>query len=108
MTVMPNRIDDGTNPYNNYSASLYHDNFCQFWTLDLQLSFYRPLCYNRAHCPLLLCLRTTSAILSGAYSYFVVLSFKCEGTNSCHDLIPNPRKYGYVTLLKRTFAFLKY
>ena len=59
--------------------------------LDLQLSFYRPLCYNsRAHCPLLQCLRTTSAILAGAHSYFVVSSFKCEGNNSHHDLIPNP------------------
>ena len=40
-------------------------------TLDLQLSFYRLMCYNsRAHCPLLLCLHTTSAILAGAHSYF--------------------------------------
>ena len=58
--------------------------------LDLQLSFYRPLCYNRAHCPLLQCLNTISAILAGAHSYFVVSSFKCEGKNSCYDLIPNP------------------
>ena len=77
---------------------------CEFWhlmilvethsfclTLDLQLSFYRLLCYNsRARCPLLQCLSTTSAILAGAHSYFVV-SFKCEGKNSSHDLIPNPR-----------------
>ena len=58
--------------------------------LDLQLSFYHPLCYNsRALCPYCsLC--TTSTILAGAYSYFVVSSFKCEGENSCHDLIPNP------------------
>ena len=62
-----------------------------FTALDLQLSFYRPLCYNsRTHSPLLQCLRTTSAILPGAHTYFVVSSFKCEGKNSCHDLIPNP------------------
>ena len=36
-------------------------------------------CYNStAHCPLLQCLRTTSAILAGVY-YLVVSSFKCEG-----------------------------
>ena len=64
--------------------------FCR--KLDLQLSFYRPLCYNsRAHCPLLQCLRTTSAILAGAHPYFVESSFKYEGNNSCYDLIPNPR-----------------
>ena len=34
---------------------------------DLQLSFYCPLCC------------TTSAILAGAHSYFVISSFKCEG-----------------------------
>ena len=46
--------------------------FCT--TLDLQLSFYRRLCYNsRAHCPLLQCLHTASAILAGAHSYFVVV-----------------------------------
>ena len=52
-----------------------------FYTmLDLQLNFYSPLCYNsRAHCPLLQCLRTTSAILAGVLSYFVVTSFKREG-----------------------------
>ena len=44
-----------------------------YTTLDLQLSFYRPLCYNsRGHCPLLQCLRTTSAILADEHSYFVV------------------------------------
>ena len=49
-----------------------HDN-------SLKLSFYSPLCYDiRVHCPLLQYLSTKSAILSGAYSYFVV-SFKCEG-----------------------------
>ena len=37
------------------------------------------------------CLHTTSAILAGAHSYFVVSSFKCEGNNSSHDLIPSPR-----------------
>jgi hypothetical protein len=48
--------------------------FCT--TPYLQLCFYRPLCYDsRAHCPLLQCLRTASAILAGAHSYFVV-SFK--------------------------------
>jgi hypothetical protein len=61
-------------------------------TLDLQLSFYRPLCYySRALCPLLQCLRTTSAILASAHSYFVVSSFKCVEKISCHGLIPNPR-----------------
>ena len=58
---------------------------------DLQLRFYRPVSYNNgAHCSLLQCLCTTSAILAGAHSYFVV-SFKCGAEeNSCHDLIPNP------------------
>ena len=70
---------------------------CEFWYLMilvashlfctifyLQLSFYRPLCYNsRSHCPLV----TTTAILAVAHSYFVVSLFKCEGKNSCHDLI---------------------
>ena len=61
--------------------------------LDLQLSSYRSLCYNsRAHCPLLQFLHTTSAILPGAHSNFVVSSFKCDG-NSCHVLIPNPLIY---------------
>ena len=32
----------------------------------------------------------STAILAGAHSYFVVSPFKCEGKNSCHDLIPNP------------------
>ena len=64
--------------------------FCT--TLDLQLSFYRPLCYNsRAHCPRLQCLCTTTAILADANSYFMVSSFKCEGKCRCHDLIPNHR-----------------
>ena len=58
--------------------SLESNSFCT--TVDLQLSFYRPLCYNsRAHYPLLQCLRTASAILAGAHSYFLILSFKCEG-----------------------------
>ena len=74
--------------------------FCT--TLDLQLNFHRPLCYNsRAHCPLFECLRTTSTMLAGAHSYFVV-SFKCEGKDIRHDLIPNPRtqmrKVGLVVL----------
>ena len=43
---------------------------------------------QKKKCPLLQCLLTTSAILAGTHSYFVV-SFKCEGKNSCHDLIPN-------------------
>ena len=61
--------------------------FCM--TLDLQLSFCCPLCYNSiSHCPLLPCLHTTSAILSAAHSYLMVLSYKC---NRCHDLIPNLR-----------------
>ena len=63
--------------------------FCKI--LDLQPSFYCPLCYNsRAHCPLMQCLHTASAILAGAYFYFVVSAFKCKGKNSCHDLIPKP------------------
>ena len=41
---------------------------------------------SRAHCPLLQCLRTTSAILAGTHCYFVVSSFKCEGKYSCHDV----------------------
>ena len=49
------------------------------------------------------CLRATSAILAVAHSYSVVSSFKYEGKNSCHDLIPNPRidadkihEYGHI------------
>ena len=35
-----------------------------YMMLDLQLSFYRLVCYkSRAHCSLLQCLHTTSAIL---------------------------------------------
>ena len=64
--------------------------FCM--TLDLQLNFYRHLSYNsRAHCLLLQCLLSTSAILAGAYSYFVVSSFKCERKYSCYEVIPNFR-----------------
>ena len=60
----------------------------------VKLKFYRPLCYSsRPHCLLRQCLRTTSAILAGVHSYFAVSSFKCEGDNSCHDLIPNSRIY---------------
>ena len=71
---------------------LYISNKDSSWFTNSQLSFYRPLCYNsRAHCPLLQFLCTTSAILAGAHSYFVVSSFKCEGKNSYHDLIPNTR-----------------
>ena len=59
----------------------------------LTTSFYRPLCSNiRVYCPLLQCLCTKSVILAGAHSYFVV-SFKCKGKNSCHDLIPNSSVY---------------
>ena len=65
--------------------------FCM--TLDLQLSFYRLLCYNSiAQCHLLQCLRTTSAVLADAHSYFVISPFKCEGKNSRRDLILNPRR----------------
>ena len=65
--------------------------FCT--TLDLQLRFYRPMCYNsRAYCPLLQCLRTRSAIIAGEHSYFVG-SFKWEGNSSCHDLNPKPHIY---------------
>ena len=50
-----------------------------YTTLDLQMSLYRPLCYNsRTHCSLLQCLRT-SVIIAGAHSHFVVSSFTCEG-----------------------------
>ena len=46
------------------------DPFCTM--LDLQLTFYVPVCNkNKAHCPFLQYLRTTSAILAGAQSYFV-------------------------------------
>ena len=78
--------------------------FCT--TLDLQLSFYRSLCYNsRDHCPLLQCLRTTSAILAGAQPYFVVSLFKCEGENSCDDLIPNPCILMKLNTTTHTFFF---
>ena len=55
-------------------TSILHDGW-------LTTKFILPfVCYNsRAHCPLLQCLRTTSAILAGTHSYFVVSSFKCEG-----------------------------
>ena len=63
-----------------------------FTTFDLLLSFYRSLRYNtRDHCPLLQCLNSTNVVIAGANPYFVVLSFKCEGKNSCNDLIPNSR-----------------
>ena len=63
--------------------------FCT--TFDLQLNFYRPLCYNsRDQCPLLQCLRT-SATLAGTHSNFVVSFYKCERKSSCNDLNPNPR-----------------
>jgi hypothetical protein len=67
--------------------------------LDLQLSFYCPLCYNsRVHCSLLQCPCPTSVILAGAHSYFVVSSFKCEWKNSCHDLIPKPPIYLHIVI----------
>ena len=48
--------------------------------LDVQLNFYYPLCYySRAHCSLLQCLCTTSAILADTHFYFVVSLFKYEG-----------------------------
>ena len=63
--------------------------FCT--TLDLQLSFYRPLCYNsRAHCPLLRCLHTTSDIITGAHSYFMVSSFRYEGKKYFHWVSTQP------------------
>ena len=43
-------------------------------------------------CPVLRGLRTTSAILAGAHSDFVVSSFKCVRENNYHDLSPNPYK----------------
>ena len=54
--------------------------------LDLQLSFYYPLCYNsRAHCPLLQCVCTTSAILAVFFLWYDHLNVR--GTITCHDLI---------------------
>ena len=46
------------------------------WLTSEFLSLPPPWYNSRAHCPLLQCLRTTSAILAGAHSYFVVSSFK--------------------------------
>ena len=57
--------------------------------LDLHLNFYHPLCYNST--AIEMSIVGISAILAGAHSYLVVSSFKCEGNNSCDDLIPNPR-----------------
>ena len=72
-----------------YSPLMESHPFCT--TLDLQLSFCRPLCYNsRTHNPLQLCLHTTSALLAGVHFYFMVSSFKCEVKSSWHELIPNP------------------
>ena len=87
LTVTFSRISPSQYGYFDVGTLFYESHpFCT--TLDLQLSFYCPLCYNiRAHYPLLQYLRTTSAILPGAYSYFAVSSFKCDGKNSCHDLI---------------------
>ena len=66
-------------------SSILHD----AWFI--KLSFYWLLSYDsRAHCSLLQFLRSTTAILAGAYSYFVLSSFKFEGKNSYHDLIPSP------------------
>ena len=67
-----------------------------------------PLGYNsRGHCLLLQYLHTTSTILAGAQFYFVVSSFKCEGKNSCHDLIPNPAIYGpFISILKHTVVLV--
>ena len=49
-------------------------------SLEFKFGFYCPLCYNSgAHCPLLQCLCTRSAILADAHTYFVVSSFKREG-----------------------------
>ena len=63
---------------------------------EFQVSFYCPLGYNsRVQCPLLQCLHTTSAIVVGKHSYFVISSLKCEGKNCSHDLIPNPCVYLY-------------
>ena len=91
-------------------ATLFQMSHPFFMMLDLQLSFYCTLYYNsRVHCPLLQCLCTTSAILAGAHSYFVVSSFKCEGKNSYHDLNPNPYTfflhmiYYYLNTSRETF-----
>ena len=69
-------------------------------TERIQLSFYRLLCYKSA---LLQCLHSTSAILVDAHSYFVV-SFKCEGKYSWHDLIPNPRIFEIIPVLRNLFV----
>ena len=61
--------------------------FCT--TLNAQLSSI-ALCVVIVELTALYCsVRSTSAILGGAHSYFVISSFKCEGKNSCHDIIPN-------------------
>ena len=92
LTVTFSKIYPSQYGYFDVGTPFYESHlFCKI--LNLQLSFYRPLYYNsRAYCPLLQCLCTTSAILAGTHSYFVVSSFKCEGGNSCLDLIPNPRR----------------
>ena len=60
--------------------------FCT--TLDLQLTFYRPLCYNsRAHCPLLQCLRATSAICICFDR--VIITAQCTAAFS--DLLCSPK-----------------
>ena len=46
-----------------------------------------------AHNPPLQCPHAISAIIAGAYSYFGVSSFNCEGENSCHDFILNPPNF---------------
>ena len=86
--IVPHGLDRLNVTFSNFSPSQYSyfdvstsiqinsHSFCM--TLDLQLSFYCPLCYNsRAHCPLLQCLYTTSIMLAGTHYYFVVSSFNC-------------------------------
>ena len=47
-------------------------------------------------------------MLAGAYPYFMVSPFKCEGKNNCLDLILNPRVYdGMILTWKFCNNYLK-
>ena len=55
-------------------------------TLDLPLSFYRPLCYNsRAHCPLLQCLSTIIPTLVYIYKCVCVCVCVCRTSSIKSD-----------------------
>ena len=76
-----------------------------YMTLDLQLSFYRPLCYiSGAHYLPLQCLCTTSTILAAAYSYLWYHRLNVNEKNSCHHVIPNLETFVYFSL---SFSLLK-